>query len=234
MIEEHRKAGGGELSEGNILLITDGQDSISVKAIQDARDKIGSEVNIAVNAITIYDGNDDIKNIIATHAGKSETLGRLAYHHINPTMLLELLDTKRRLELLQEVMEADEKSGNLEIKMGDLIRFQEDLTALGSRKGLNDPFVAVSMDDTLKQFEKRGSVKESQVLADWFDVFFKMVEGPVSTRWTRDIKLSVLSTFIDTLVKQLKVDAREVIHQIPFATHQKLMQWLKKKEVMGP
>lgn len=119
MIREARVAD-ADLARGQVVLITDGEASVSEETVREARERVG-EIPVAVSVIALGQENAALRQLVARQRARGE---RAFYHFIDDQTLKALIDgdlgAARALHLVDED-EAPMSRAELESAVGDVL-----------------------------------------------------------------------------------------------------------------
>ncbi|MEW6055978.1 MAG: vWA domain-containing protein [Bdellovibrionota bacterium] len=145
-IYEHQKAG-GEAEAANLILVTDGRDEINVQEILAERKKLRPELEIAINSISVGEGNPDIKAFVSQPPEEWLGQDKLTYQHIPVSEIKKLVDHTTYVQAIESVAK----------KQAVSVAFKEKVTP---------DEIEVLQNKLVRLLVSRNSVVESKDLLD--------------------------------------------------------------------
>jgi len=223
-IAKHQKDG-GDLDRANILLISDGEDQLDLKAIEKARAEIDPSVEIVMNAILIGDENSDIRKL-AKGSTAQTSVGTVTYQHINKSEVETLTNARERLKAIEEKSADFNQKVDASFTNDKLVRLKQLLMKLSAHRELDDR-LDQGASRQLEQWLKATPAPHSSIEVDkLMGLFLEAVETPLSQGWSASARATTFKEYLESVAKAYNLQPMVCLQLVSQAERARIQKWL--------
>ncbi len=228
MIADHQK-NGGELERGNILLITDGEDTIDFKDLRDARDKIDPEVDVALNAVTIGSWNEDLSKMVEGHSlYSSGDIGKVSHQHIPYEGLEVYLNVQIYVKYLQKVASAFNETKSNSLPSRYFLSFKNALIRVKTENDRKEQASSTTTKHLINKLLSSDVYNTKTGIKSALRLFYKFTTGTVSDSWPQNVKAKIFIQFVEILADAYGTDSKLIFYSIGAGDRTRIIQWIKE------
>lgn len=233
-VAQHQTSGGDAML-ANILIVSDGEDTINIDAVREARKQISGEVKIAVNAINIGEKNATLEQITERPLDTELDIEKLTYQHVPYTEVARILDTAKLVakfkELAQKEVVSDFRESIAEQEVIDLARTlasalsdarATDMEAYAKAEDLSQRLFPIDSGHDLNKFMRNGR------LAILIESLIAVVNSSATAALVRHEKAVLLDHGLIQIAKTFGTSRNDIIDQMDKDQKTKLYEFMKK------
>ncbi len=225
-IAQHQKEG-GELDRANILLITDGEDTLDHKQIDEARTKVDPSVEIVLNSITMGEENKDLKNMVQRNRDESKgRISQVRYQFIPYTQVAEILNSTERLKNLEAAATQFDASADRKLSNDALIRLKHELSRLDSEQELQDRVLTGVGRGMREALEKPGAAKPDKEVEALVELFLETTDSAIARGWSAGAKIQAFTEFVRELAREYRIEESAVLGRMSTPTKKRVLRWI--------
>ncbi len=214
LIAEHQESG-GELERGNVLLITDGCDSICFSSIQEARNKIDPEIDIALNAVTITEWNEDISRMVERYTISAEgKIGKASHQHIPSEDLERYLNVQLYVNALQKYANTFNEAKTRSLPNKFMVSFKDALIRVKTEQERSAQRSSSTTRGLIKKLTLPVFSAPKKYLHPEVILFNRFAMSAITDSWSENKKAAAFSSFVDILVDVYAADSDLILSSI--------------------
>ena len=228
LIAEHQK-NGGDLERANILLLTDGQDSLDFAKLEEARSQIDPTVDIALNAVTLGVWNDNLSDMVKKYAVKGDgDIGKVSHQHIPYDEIQRLLSPESEVEELIQSAKYFDKTNTSTISDQLIDKARGRMMAVANERSSRDRNAGMQLERWAQKLQALKLSSEANELTPLFDVFVDTVVSATGKSWSRFGKLEAWEAFIENSETQTELSQKDLLSYLGAKHRDRIFQWMSE------
>lgn len=227
MISKHQKES-GELDRANVLLITDGQDSVNLPQVKESQAKVDEKTQVYLNAIMIEQSNYDINKLVEEQ-NKDLPSPRSSSTHINMGDLHNLLDEKQHQDRLTESAKAYSTDLDEKVDHSVMVEFKNRIYGLAHEEHEKDFATPEQHHELLGALQPLGDPKGHRQINVLFEILKEVTKSKSFERMSSRQRSEVVIEFAEIVSRDYKVDKEQVILNLSNQLKSFFKSWIENK-----
>ncbi|CAN5654238.1 hypothetical protein BH10BDE1_BH10BDE1_26620 [soil metagenome] len=216
----------GALDRATVLLLTDAVATVDFDVIETARKKVSKDVDLRLNAVTMGDLNNDVQKLIEMQGGEGKgKLGVVSHQHISYEEVAAILNSKARLELLEDSAKLFQQTSESTLSKEHVIKIKNQLVSIEEKANMDDQGALAQQSALIRALGSRSGTGDDPVFNSLLKSYFRVV-NTASGGWNKSTKLSSFVKFVDQASKELKVDTEALLQKMSPEDSDKLSNWI--------